>query len=126
LEKRYIRKDGTVVSTHVTVALCPGAPGEDPYLISIIDDITDRKLADSQLREAEERYRNIVELTPDTIFTNNENRIEYINSAGLRLLRASDRGQVIGRSPMELFDPAHLPEIRDDLVQLLHKGLRHE
>lgn len=121
LEKRYIRKDGTVVSTHVTVALCPGAPGEDPYLISIIDNITDRKLAENQLREAEERYRNIVELMPDAIFTNNENRIDYINSAGLRLLRASDRGQVIGRPPMEFFDPAYLPQIQERIASLMEK-----
>ena len=121
LEKRYIRKDGTVVSTNVTVALSQGTAGDGPYLISIIDDVTDRRLAENQLREAEERYRNIVELTPDAIFTHSENRIDYINSAGLRLLRAGDRSEVIGRSPLELFDGASRDLIRGRIAELMEK-----
>lgn len=68
LEKRYIRKDGTVVSTNVTVALSQGAAGEGPYLISIIEDITDRKRAEAELRRTADLLQAVVDGTSEAIF----------------------------------------------------------
>ena len=43
IEKRYVRRDGTLVWVQLTVSLVRGAAGRPKYFISIVQDITDRK-----------------------------------------------------------------------------------
>jgi PAS domain S-box-containing protein len=49
IDKRYVRKDGTVVDTHVHVAL----DLEDGLGISLIEDVTGRRELEEQLRQAQ-------------------------------------------------------------------------
>jgi diguanylate cyclase (GGDEF)-like protein/PAS domain S-box-containing protein len=49
VEKRYLRKDGTTIWVRITVAQKPGANGEPLYDISIVEDISDRKLAEARV-----------------------------------------------------------------------------
>lgn len=52
LEKRYIRKDRTIIWLNLTVSLTRDAQGDHSYLIGVVEDITARKQAEIQLREA--------------------------------------------------------------------------
>ncbi len=49
-EKKYIRKDGTIVWTNRTVSLAHDASGNPLYFIRVIEDITARKEADMRYR----------------------------------------------------------------------------
>ena len=51
LEKRYLRKDGSVVWSLTTVTLMKDAIGEPMRFIGVIEDITARKAAEAALRE---------------------------------------------------------------------------
>jgi PAS domain S-box-containing protein len=54
LEKRYIHKEGHCVWIQLNVSPVCEADGSIAYLISQIQDITDRKIAEEQLRKAKE------------------------------------------------------------------------
>jgi len=54
-EKRYYRKDGSVVWVNLTTSLVSNADGEPDYFVSLIEDISARKQAEEKLREREER-----------------------------------------------------------------------
>ncbi len=56
-EKRYLRKDGSVIWTNRTVSLARDVAGQPMYFIRVIEDITDRK-------EVEERYRATFDNAP--------------------------------------------------------------
>jgi diguanylate cyclase (GGDEF)-like protein/PAS domain S-box-containing protein len=49
-EKRYLRKDGTTLWARVTVALKRASDGTPLHHISIVDDISERKLAEQRVR----------------------------------------------------------------------------
>lgn len=50
LEKRYIRKDGSIVWVNLSVSLLRNAAGKPLYFISAVQDITGRKTLEEQLR----------------------------------------------------------------------------
>ena len=52
LEKRYRRRDGNYVWTNLSAALVRTADGEPDYLIAVIEDISQRKLAEQRAVEA--------------------------------------------------------------------------
>jgi len=53
---------------------------------------------DSELRASEERYRALVELSPDAIAVHREGRLLFINPAGARLLGADSTEALVGES----------------------------
>jgi PAS domain S-box-containing protein len=53
MEKRYVRKDGQIVWTHLTGALVRDVEGRPCYGVAVIQDITARKAAEAALRASE-------------------------------------------------------------------------
>jgi PAS domain S-box-containing protein len=52
MEKRYLKKDGSMVWASLTVALVRKPSGEPSYFIAVIQDITPRKLAEERIMRA--------------------------------------------------------------------------
>ena len=53
IEKRYHHRDGALVWVHVTSSMVNGPAGEPLYRISVIQNITERKRAEEQLKQAQ-------------------------------------------------------------------------
>lgn len=53
-ERRYIRKDGSLVWVALTDALVRSPAGEPKYIVAVVEDISDRKAAESELQMAKE------------------------------------------------------------------------
>ena len=68
-------------------------------------DDTDRSLAEIALRESEERYRLLVELSPEAIAVVRGEDLVYVNPAGLRLLGAAELSEVVGRPFADIVHP---------------------
>ncbi len=74
----------------------------------------------STARESEERYRQLVEMSPETIGVHSEGVLVYINQAGLKLFGASRREELIGMSVLSLVAPEYRPLVTERL-RLLHE-----
>ena len=61
VEKRYLRKDGSIVWVSFTMVVERDAAGKPQYEIAFYDDITARKHAEAAQRESEERVRSVVD-----------------------------------------------------------------
>ena len=53
MEKRYFRKDGTIVWVNLTVSMVGEAQGHPAYFISVIEDISARKAMEETLRQTQ-------------------------------------------------------------------------
>ncbi len=65
----------------------------------------ERHRALSALRESEERYRRLVELSPEAIVVHSQGIIELINTAGAKLLGADSPQQLVGRPVTDFVHP---------------------
>jgi PAS domain S-box-containing protein len=68
-----------------------------PLLGRSIRYAVERARASRALRESEERYHRLVELSPDAILVHAEGEIVFVNGAGAKLLRADTQEQIVGR-----------------------------
>ena len=53
------------------------------------DDITERHRAELALKDSEQRYRGLIEHSPDAVLVHSRGRCVYANSAALHLFRAA-------------------------------------
>ncbi len=81
----------------------------------------ERKAAQEALKESEERYRQLVELSPDTIFVQSQGEIIFINSAGVKLFGAAYPEQLIGKPVLDLFDADYQEIVKERIRQLLEE-----
>ena len=118
-ESRHRRKDGTVIDVHVVSHVLEFA-GRRSALVEA-QDITERKRAEEALRESEERYRRLVEMSPDGIAIHSEGRIVFANPSACRTMGASRPEDLIGRPVLELVHPEYHAIARQRL-EVLQRG----
>ncbi|HEY1490966.1 MAG TPA: ATP-binding protein, partial [Verrucomicrobiae bacterium] len=84
-----------------------------------------RKRAEEALLVSEERYRSLVELSPDALFVQVEDKIVFINTTGVRLLGAQKAREIIGRAGINFVYPDDRKKIQQRVRKMLeeHKPL---
>jgi PAS domain S-box-containing protein len=73
MEKRYIRKNGDVIWVHLTVSIVRSATGAPLYLVGFIEDITQRRDAQTEASRSLSLLRATLESTADGILVVNLN-----------------------------------------------------
>jgi PAS domain S-box-containing protein len=117
-ELGFVKKNGEIRHVVITADLIPGTT----QMVASLTDITDRQLAEKQLRQREQQYRFIADnsldiinlLTPDYIFT-------YVSPAITPLLGYPEM-DVVGTSLLAMVHPDDLGKISRDLAAIAQNG----
>ena len=75
MDKQFIRQDGQVIYTSLSMRCVRDASEEVDYFVILIQDITERKQAEEQLREKEEFLRLVINNIPQLIFWKDINSV---------------------------------------------------
>jgi diguanylate cyclase (GGDEF)-like protein/PAS domain S-box-containing protein len=98
-EKECVRKDGTLVPLQLNGVLVTGSDGRR-YIWSIVEDISERKRADSALASREKYFRGLAELASDCYWeTDQDGRITALVPTRLPWLKPES---LLGRTFSEL------------------------
>ncbi len=89
-----LREDGRIMGAVVT-----------------FQDITERKREQAALAESEQRYRSLVDHSPEGIVVYRDDRLAYLNGAALRLFGAESQEQLLGRPFLGLVHPVWHDEV---------------
>ena len=113
LEKRYIRKDGSVVEIMLSGSVLRGADQTPRYFIAQIEDISTRKRAERALRQSEAKFSGIVSISADAIIcVDEEQRITIFNDGAEQIFGYAQE-DVLG-TPLERLIPERFRERHRD------------
>lgn len=89
------------------------------FALDTMENEQQRRRAEEALSESENKYRSLVETSPDGIFINRQNRIVFVNQRAVEMLGANKPEQLLGRSPFEIFHPDSHSLIKQRIKTLL-------
>ncbi len=112
METRIRKKDGDYCYLEI------GYVSSVEKNIATFVDITKRKVAELDSLESEKRYRTLLNSAPIGIVVFTDNRIDYINPAGLQIIGANPDDDLVGKPIIEFIHPKMLQITRDNIQKL--------
>lgn len=108
VEKRYRRKDGSVLWASSSISLVRDADGTPRFFAAVVEDITARKFAEAALAESEAQFRLLLDSTAEAIMGVDRNGdLIFANQASLKLLGYSSPAEVLGKNAHNLVHYAY-------------------
>jgi two-component system cell cycle sensor histidine kinase/response regulator CckA len=134
LEKRYVRKDGTLIWIDLTVSLVRDAAGAPAYFISLIQDISARKQAEARLAAAKQRLEQEVaerRLAEAALQANEQSLATTLDSIGDAVIATDTMGCITRMNPVaEQLTGWTLAEARgaplENVFRILNEATREE
>lgn len=87
-----------------------------------ITDITDKKVIEESLRESEEKYRGLIENSPDTVVIYRDGIIVFTNDEGIRMVGGKSKDDIIGKPVLDFIHPDSI----DSVLQRMEEVTRDE
>ncbi|HET6418606.1 MAG TPA: PAS domain S-box protein [Geobacteraceae bacterium] len=119
LEKRYVRKDGSVVWVNLAASMVTDAGGNPRFVIGFVEDITPRMRVEEALRFSEERYRALYLDNPTMIFTLDSNWTILSANPSCAAHLGFSIDELEGRSGLEVFHEDDRPAVDEQLRKCL-------
>ena len=90
------------------------------------NEVAERLWSEKKLRESEERYRLLVDLSPDAITVHSQGRFVFMNPAGAQLFGATDPQEIVGQGVLDLVHPDYREAVKGRIGRITKKGAHAE
>jgi PAS domain S-box-containing protein len=94
-------------------------------LLGTLQDVTEIKLSDKKLRESEERYRTMVEFSPDSIVVHANEKILYVNPIAVKMFGGQSLNDIIGKSILDIIHPDYHKLIQNRIQNTI-SGIKND
>lgn len=118
-ECTLIHKNGNSIRTFMNTNPVKDSSGKVTGALAMVTDITERKKAESSLRESEDRYRKIVEGISDSILVHQSGIIQYANPAAAAIMGFEKADSLIGLNGFSFVHPDDRSMIIERAQQLV-------
>ncbi len=95
---------------------------DNPHFIILKRDITESKRVEETMRESEEKYRLLVQESPDAIALYADGKIIFVNRATIELMRAKTEVELIGKSVIDFVHPDYRGFVRKRVMKAMNAG----
>ena len=119
LEKRYFRRDGSLVWGRLNISLLNSRPS--PFVLAMVEDITDQKMAE----EARFRHAAVVESSDDAIASGTPDGIITSWNAGAQKIYGYTEAEAVGKH-IRILVPPELTDEENKILETLRAGGRIE
>ena len=99
-ETVHLRKDGTLYEVEVHLQLMQNE--RPPVFVAIVQDITERKRVEQQIKESEAKYHSLFELSYDANMTLNREGFIDCNQATLKMFGCASKQEFLGKHPGDI------------------------
>ena len=115
---RWRTKDGAIV--HFDGASVPRLSESGEFLSTLctLRDVTERKSAEEKLRKSEEKYRDLIEISPDAIYVVDANGICVLGNRAAAELAGIPLDQLVGAPVTDTYLPEERHLFRERLEKL--------
>jgi PAS domain S-box-containing protein len=117
------RRDGVLIHVVENAVAVFDAQGEIQHIRGYLYDNTAHKVAEQALREAEQRYRNLIEFVPDAVLVSDADTILFANPAAAQLFGAARPDELVGRRLLDLYHPDTHPSMTERTRQALQERI---
>ncbi|MDH5194521.1 MAG: PAS domain S-box protein [Nitrospira sp.] len=118
-EYRLRHKDGTYRWIECRAALVTEADGRRIRFLGSHMDITERRRMEQAVRESEDRYRTLVDLSPSGVFVFCEGKTVYVNHRGALLMGVPDASELLDQSMFDFIHPDYHHDVRENARRVL-------
>jgi PAS domain S-box-containing protein len=126
IEKRYRRKDGTLLWVRNNISLVPESGNVPSFLFTAVEDVPRWKRAEEELCESEMRRQAFFENSPRPIFLKDpQGRYLYVNQEFERALRVTEE-QIKGKTDDEVFPQEQAAAFQAKDRQVIEAGVPME
>jgi PAS domain S-box-containing protein/putative nucleotidyltransferase with HDIG domain len=94
-------------------------PMDENNTVWVARDITDRKKTENALLESEERYRQLVELSPDAVAVIDGEKVLFMNPTAAKIEGIEIPDKVIGMPILDLIHPDSRPRLAELSAQMI-------
>ncbi len=120
LEHRILRRDGALRWVRNTLVPHYDSQGNLLSYDGVVSDITDQKRHEKVLRESEERFRDLAELLPETVFETDLNgAFTFVNRSGLEQFCYTDEDLKRGVYLIDTVVPEEAPTAHERIKGIL-------
>ena len=115
---RFMANNGQVIWLRdiVNVVIQDGKPR---WLRGVMFDITKQKKMEAALRESEEKYRKLVENSPDAVVIYIDGKIVFVNEEGIRMIGAKNKEDLIGKPVLQFIHPDSTERITQRMIEVV-------
>lgn len=123
-ETEMLQYDGNIIWVRDTVRAVKSDDGEILYYEGSLEDITERRLTEDALKASEQKYRGVVETSPDAIvLLDLDAKVLYANEMFAKIHGLQSPEIWFGKSAMELLAPEEHERASKTIDRIINKGL---